>query len=227
MKKFGLILILILSVMVFGTTGACVSNTHVNDASSSITLSSQGATDFTLTVKPSQNGTVTIKDNITHAIFGSKIDILVNPADNYEVVWVKINHGNRAEDKIVYFSEDIHSGVISDIRVEYNMEIEAYFAPVGSIQKVSHSYVGQPVSSSVQNAFNVISVACVNGSVSASAYENITVGDRVKVTATPNSGYSLVEIIVRDTEDYNIIEVDADGYFTMPACNVAIMASFI
>lgn len=226
MKKFSLlILIMILSLTtVFG----CSTSVHISDSSSSITSSSAGETDFSLTIKPTEHGTVAIGEDKTRAKFGESIDIYVAADSGYELVWIKINNGNRAEDKIVYFSHDIHEGVIRNLRVEYNMDIEALFVEEGSIEKYSHSYVGKPTNSiSVQTHFNIVSVGCVNGSVSVDTYENIEQGTRVKVTATPNSGYRLNQIVVRDTSDYKLIEVDEQGYFTMPKSNVAIMASFV
>ncbi len=232
MKKLTLLLILILSVMTVGIFGSCASSTHINDKSSSVSLSSQGPAHFALTVKPAENGTVSIGGNRTHAPFGATIDIYVTPDAGYEVVWVKINHGNRAEDKLAYFNGDIHSGVIRNLRVEYNMDIEAFFAPIGSIEEITHSYVGQPVSTSVQTHFKITEVACVSGSVSFEVDDPskivdgmIEAGTKVKVVIP--QGYTANEIIVRETEDYGLIEVDSEGCFIMPSCNVAIMATFI
>ena len=228
MKKISLLLILIISTACVSLFGACSTTNHISDSSKSITLSSVGATDFTLTAKPTQHGTVAFGGGKTHAVFGSAIDIYVSPDDGYEVVWVKVNNGNRAEDHLVYFSGDLQNGVIRNLRVEYNIVVDVLFAPIGSVEKISHSYVGAPVdSTSIQTHFNIVSVACVNGSVSVEQYENIEKGTKVKVTALADEGYSLNEIVVRDTEDYKIIEVDADGCFIMPDCDVAIMASFI
>ena len=228
MKRVGLIFILIILTLSAVVFGGCSSSTHISASPKSYTVPSVGKTDFTLTVKPTQNGTVNIGEDKTHAIFGEYIDIYIHADAGYEVAWVKINHGNRAEDKIAYFSQGIHEGVIRNLRVEYHMDIEALFVPEGSLEKVSHSYVGQPVkSTSVQTHFNIESVSCVNGSVTVAQTENVREGEKVQVIATPDAGYRLNEILVKYSDGYELIAVDSDGCFVMPKGNVSIMASFV
>ncbi len=63
-----------------------------------------------------------------------------------------------------------------------------------------------------------------NGSISASA-TTVAAGGLVKLTATPNSGYSFDGWTVT-TENGGLVEV-AENQFTMPASNVTVSATFI
>ena len=62
-----------------------------------------------------------------------------------------------------------------------------------------------------------------NGSVSAKATANY--GEVVTLTISPESGYKLNSLIVKDAEDADV-EV-ADNKFTMPASNVTVTATFV
>ena len=63
-----------------------------------------------------------------------------------------------------------------------------------------------------------------NGTVTPSA-TSLAAGETFTVTATPNDGYELDTITVKD-ESNNEIKPDANGSYTMPASNVTVYATF-
>lgn len=63
-----------------------------------------------------------------------------------------------------------------------------------------------------------------NGTVTTSA-TSLAAGNTFKVTATPNDGYELDAITVKDASD-NPINPNSDGSYTMPASNVTVSATF-
>lgn len=63
-----------------------------------------------------------------------------------------------------------------------------------------------------------------NGTVTTSA-TSLAAGNTFKVTATPNDGYELDAITVKDASD-NPINPNSDGSYTMPASDVTVSATF-
>lgn len=63
-----------------------------------------------------------------------------------------------------------------------------------------------------------------NGTVTTSA-TSLSEGETFTVTATPNDGYELDAITVKDASD-NPINPNSDGSYTMPASNVTVSATF-
>ena len=63
-----------------------------------------------------------------------------------------------------------------------------------------------------------------NGTVTTSA-TSLAAGNTFKVTATPNDGYELDAITVKDASD-NPINPNSDGSYKMPASNVTVSATF-
>lgn len=63
-----------------------------------------------------------------------------------------------------------------------------------------------------------------NGTVTPSA-NSLAAGVTFRVEATPNEGYELDTITVKDA-DNNVIEPNTDGSYTMPACDVTVSATF-
>ena len=63
-----------------------------------------------------------------------------------------------------------------------------------------------------------------NGTVTPSA-TSLAAGKTFTVTATPNEGYELDTITVKDA-DNNVIEPNTDGSYTMPTCDVTVSATF-
>lgn len=62
-----------------------------------------------------------------------------------------------------------------------------------------------------------------NGTINVSA-DSLAAGETFKVTATPNEGYTVGDIIVK-SEDGTVIS-PVNGYYTMPANNVTVSATF-
>ena len=64
-----------------------------------------------------------------------------------------------------------------------------------------------------------------NGTVTTSATSPLAAGKTFTVTATPNDGYELDTITVKDASN-NEIKPNTDGTYTMPASNVTVSATF-
>ena len=72
--------------------------------------------------------------------------------------------------------------------------------------------------------FTVTVAAYENGTVTADPTENLHLGDTVTLTVTPDAGYALDALLVKDAGN-NEIAVEHDQ-FTMPASNVTVTATF-
>ena len=72
--------------------------------------------------------------------------------------------------------------------------------------------------------YTIKTETAVNGTVTTSA-TSLAAGNTFKVTATPNDGYELDAITVKDASD-NPINPNSDGSYTMPASNVTVSATF-
>lgn len=72
--------------------------------------------------------------------------------------------------------------------------------------------------------YTITTETAVNGTVTTSA-TSLAAGNTFKVTATPNDGYELDAITVKDASD-NPINPNSDGSYTMPASNVTVSATF-
>lgn len=72
--------------------------------------------------------------------------------------------------------------------------------------------------------YTIKTETAVNGAVATSA-TSLAAGKTFTVTATPNDGYELDAITVKDASD-NPINPNSDGSYTMPASNVTVSATF-
>lgn len=72
--------------------------------------------------------------------------------------------------------------------------------------------------------YTITTETAKNGTVTTSA-TSLAAGKTFKVTATPNDGYELDAITVKDASD-NPINPNSDGSYTMPASNVTVSATF-
>lgn len=72
--------------------------------------------------------------------------------------------------------------------------------------------------------YTIKTETAVNGAVATSA-TSLAAGKTFTVTATPNDGYDLDTITVKDANDNPIIP-NSDGSYTMPASNVTVSATF-
>ena len=72
--------------------------------------------------------------------------------------------------------------------------------------------------------YTITAETAKNGTVTTSA-TSLAAGKTFKVTATPNDGYELDAITVKDASD-NPINPNSDGSYTMPASNVTVSATF-
>ncbi len=223
MKK-SIFLFLMIIAMVFSV--ACSTGTPVG-YSLSIPSSSGGQVFFSLSAKEVANGKVEIDGNKQQARLGEKITLNVTPNEGYEVVWVKINDGNRAEGKLIYTAEDINSGKIENITVEYDMVIDAYFALPSEIVTTTPTYEGAPSNSlPAHKAYKIVRVTSLHGEIKTATAEDGT------VTVSKNfieNGYKLDKIFVRNASTYEIIKISTEEsfQFQMPESDVAIIAVFI
>lgn len=64
-----------------------------------------------------------------------------------------------------------------------------------------------------------------NGTVTTSA-TSLAAGKTFTVTATPNDGYELDTVTVKNESNNDIIPPNTDGFYTMPASNVTVSATF-
>lgn len=72
--------------------------------------------------------------------------------------------------------------------------------------------------------YTITTETAKNGTVTTSE-TSLAAGNTFKVTATPNDGYELDAITVKDASD-NPINPNSDGSYTMPASNVTVSATF-
>lgn len=72
--------------------------------------------------------------------------------------------------------------------------------------------------------YTIKTETAVNGAVATSA-TSLAAGKTFTVTATPNDGYELDTVTVKDASD-NPINPNSDGSYTMPASNVTVSATF-
>lgn len=72
--------------------------------------------------------------------------------------------------------------------------------------------------------YTITTETAVNGTVTTSE-TSLAAGNTFKVTATPNDGYELDTVTVKDASD-NPINPNSDGSYTMPASNVTVSATF-
>ena len=72
--------------------------------------------------------------------------------------------------------------------------------------------------------YTITTETALNGTVTTSA-TSLAAGKTFTVTATPNDGYELDAITVKDASD-NPINPNSDGSYTMPASNVTVSATF-
>lgn len=72
--------------------------------------------------------------------------------------------------------------------------------------------------------YTIKTETAVNGTVTTSE-TSLAAGNTFKVTATPNDGYELDTVTVKDASD-NPINPNSDGSYTMPASNVTVSATF-
>ena len=75
--------------------------------------------------------------------------------------------------------------------------------------------------------YNIVLGAAANGSVTASA-QTATVGTKVTLTATPDNGYKLAGLVVKDSNGASVPTREEEGAikFTMPAQSVTVTATF-
>lgn len=118
---------------------------------------------------------------------------------------------------------------VSDVDGEYhNIQITTKEESNITITLDSTDSTGKKLTISAEPTTQKYTVAVdkniANGTVTTSA-TSLAAGNTFKVTATPNDGYELDAITVKDASD-NPINPNSDGSYTMPASNVTVSATF-
>lgn len=118
---------------------------------------------------------------------------------------------------------------VSDVDGEYhNIQITTKEESNITITLDSTDSTGKKLTISTEPTTQKYTVAVdkniANGTVTTSA-TSLAAGNTFKVTATPNDGYELDAITVKDASD-NPINPNSDGSYTMPASNVTVSATF-
>ena len=187
-----------------------VSNNSFTMPESNVTVSA------TFTVIPPTTYTVTVASTIEHgsvsasptaALAGASITLTVTPDDGYELKSITIKDSKRADVTVTQDTSD--NSKYTFTMPESNVDVSATFAePASYIITVADSIE--------------------HGSVSASPTAAVA-GTSITLTVTPDDGYELVTISVKDannaavqvTKDSN----DTSKYtFTMPESNVTVSA---
>ncbi len=179
--------------------------------SDKITVSSTGATDVTVALSGSvthaiaygtPNHCTTLSGN-TAAAYGTTVTITAEPASGYKLdSWniTQTTGGASAGITPVIVSGNDYTITMPD----FNITVNATFVPAYTITVTNSTPAGGSVYTTPTSAAE---------------------GDEITITVTPNSGYDLNSMVVKDSE-LNEIEV-TNNKFEMPASNVTITVSFI
>lgn len=104
----------------------------------------------------------------------------------------------------------------------FNSNLVACYSSKSSSYKVPQLYKEVEGTSDVPQ-YTITAGECENGSITVSSTEDVE-GATISITATPNLGYSLVSLSVKDADNNDI---SVNNYkFTMPASNVVVSATF-
>ncbi len=75
-----------------------------------------------------------------------------------------------------------------------------------------------------------VNITAPNGNVSSDVTENVSEGAKITLTVTPNEGYYLKKLTVKDeyqNDDFALTRISGGNYiFNMPSCNVVVRAVF-
>lgn len=159
---------------------------------------------YTCTMTPTDNLYVTVTDTSTNKVYCPK---------GYEIL-----EANTYSTKTIVTSgtSDADKWGILD---QANKEIKITFDITAGIEngKLKWEYAGAKYKIAVDSNITY-------GTVTTSA-TSLAAGETFTVTATPDDGYELDTVTVKDASD-NAINPNNDGSYTMPASNVTVSATF-
>lgn len=189
-------------------------------AGSSVTPSKDKV--YAITVGTFEHGSVTVEGGIKSAKKGEQVVFVVTADSGYELAWIKINDGNDLKSKVV-------SGKLTVTMYEMDVKITAQFSEASKINNSSYAPV-QDENAQENDLFSAIRETTQNGQFTLSAYNDIRYGNTVNVTATPNSGYKVKEVVVTTRENnaktITVHGNNNDWAFVMPKANVKVEVTF-
>lgn len=174
-------------------------NTFVMRACNAAIIADFKMIDYTVTIEPSESGTV-IADKAT-ANMGESVTLTITPNEGYEFDQLTVMNGT------------------TQVAVEITTEGKYTFVmPAGNVE-VSATYKAID--------YTVTITPAENGTVTADK-ETAHIGESVTLTVTPDKGYELDEIHVMNgtTRLTTVSEDEGNHTFVMPANNVVISALF-
>ena len=157
------------------------------------------AIDYTITIEPAENGTVTADKQTAN--MGETVTLTITPNEGYEFDQLTVMNGT------------------TQVAVEITTEGKYIFVmPAGNVE-VSATYKAID--------YTITITPAENGTVTADK-ETAHIGETVTLTITPNEGYELDQLTVMDGETQVAVTPAEEGNhtFVMPANNVVISALF-
>ena len=156
-------------------------------------------TDYTITIEPAENGTVTADKQTAN--MGETVTLTITPNEGYELDEIHMMNGTNQV--AVTPAED---GKYTFVMPAGNVVISTLF------KMVDYAVTIQPAE---------------NGTVIADK-QTANMGETVTLTITPNEGYELDEIHVMNGTTQVAVEITTEGkyIFVMPAGNVEISATY-
>ncbi len=157
------------------------------------------AIDYTITIEPAENGTVTADKQTAN--MGETVTLTITPNEGYEFDQLTVMNGTTQVDVTI----------TTDGKYTFVM-------PAGNVE-VSATY------KAIDYAITI--TPAENGTVTADK-ATANMGETVTLTITPNEGYEFDQLTVMDGETQVAVEITTEGkyIFVMPAGNVEISATF-
>ncbi len=174
-------------------------NTFVMRACNAAIIADFKMTDYTITITPAENGTITV-DKET-AKYGETVTLTITPNEGYEFDQLTIMNGTTQV--AVEITTD---GKYTFVMPAGNVEISATFKAID---------------------YTITITPAENGTVTADK-QTAHIGETVTLTVTPDKGYELDEIHVMNgtTRLTTVSEDEGNHTFVMPANNVVISTLF-
>lgn len=174
-------------------------NTFVMRACNAAIIADFKMIDYTVTIAPAENGTVTTDKETAN--MGETITLTVTPNEGYEFDQLTVMNGETQVDVTI-----TTEGNYTFVMPAGNVDITATFKAID---------------------YNVIIVTPVSGNVTPDK-ETAHYGETVTLTVVPDEGYELDEIHVMNGTTQVAVTITTDGKYTfvMPANNVVISTLF-
>ncbi len=171
------------------------------DVTVNVTFKAADGAKFKVSVADSENGTATV--NPTSATPGKTVTITPKPDDGYEVDSVKVKDNNG---KTVSVKEK-DDGTYTFVLPEGDVSVEITY------KATSHGIIFEEPK---------------HGKVTVAPKE-ATIGEKVTITATPDEGYEVDTVTVKDADGKSVkVSINSDGTysFKMPANGAKVFVTF-